>query len=307
MEKQTQRLYLKGLNISRSGNWLRALQYFQQCLERDPNFSAAYYELGMLFYKNHQYEQALPYLTQAVELDDRNIQYYFALANLYLALNQPIQALEIYKKLEKMDPGPTSALYLNMGIACKALANFEQATECFHRAIQLTPQNLEALDQLGRLYLEQGQNEQAKVVFQKLIKLNPNYLGGHQALGYIYAKELNWQKAIDEWNLILAFQPHREDILHQISKARIKLNQPDKALKTLQRILEINPENFPARLDVCTLLINMSRWEEAIQELKYAEKLSPKNPILQQLIQKVEDLSRRKVKKYESEKRWKKE
>jgi tetratricopeptide (TPR) repeat protein len=287
IEKQTQRLYLKGLNVSRSGNWLRALQYFRQCLEIDPDFSPAHYEIGLLYYKNGHGEEALPHLIRAVELNGQNIQYHFALANVYLALNQPGQALEIYKKLEKMNSEPSPALYLNMGIAYKAMVDFERAKECFHRSIQLAPQNPEALDHLGRLYLEQGRHEEAKVVFQKLVKLNPNYLGAHQALGYLYAKESNWQKAIDEWNLILAFQPHREDLLYQVSKAQIKLNQPDKAIKTLRRILNIHPDFLAARLDVIALLISLERWEEALLELEYAEKLDPKNPTLQHLLQEI--------------------
>jgi len=292
MEPQTQRLYLKGLNVSRSGNWLRALQYFHQCIEIDPTFSPAYYELGALLYKNRQCEQALPYLIKAVELNGENIQYHFTLANAYLGLNQPLQALEIYQKLEKMDATPTSALYLNMGMAYKAMMNFERAIECFHRSIQLAPQNPDALDHLGRLYLEYGRHEQAKGIFQRLVKLNPNHLGAHQALGYLYAKELNWQKAIDEWNLILAFQPHREDVLYQISKARIKLHQPDKAIKTLQRILEINPENLQARIDLSTLLMSRAKWDEAVAVLKCAEELDPKNPLIRQRLQEIFSLQK---------------
>jgi tetratricopeptide (TPR) repeat protein len=287
IEKQIQRLYLKGLNVSRSGNWLRALQYFRQCLEIDPDFSQAHYEIGTLYYKNGHWEQALSHLTRAVELNGQNIQYHFALANVYLALNQPAQALGIYSKLEKMNSEASPALYLNMGIAYKAMADFERAKECFHRSIQLAPQSPEALDHLGRLYLEQGQHEEAKVVFQKLIKLNPNYLGAHQALGYLYAKESNWQKALEEWNLILAFQPHREDLLYQISKAHIRLNQPDKAIKTLRRILNIYPDHLSVRLEMIALLISLEKWEEARLELEYAEKLDPKNPTLQHLLQEI--------------------
>ncbi|MCP4397141.1 MAG: tetratricopeptide repeat protein, partial [bacterium] len=67
MDKQVQRFYQKGLHANSKGNWLLALQHFKKCIEMDPSCAQAYYEIGMLYYKQNQHEIALEHMQQAVE------------------------------------------------------------------------------------------------------------------------------------------------------------------------------------------------------------------------------------------------
>jgi tetratricopeptide (TPR) repeat protein len=49
-------------------------------------------------------------------------------------------------------------------------------------------------------------------------------------------------------------------------------------------VLDINPDNIQARLDLGIVLLSARFYEHAIQELKRAERLDPGNPMIKQLL-----------------------
>jgi tetratricopeptide (TPR) repeat protein len=103
-------------------------------------------------------------------------------------------------------------------------------------------------------------------------------------LGHVYAKDAQWEKAIHEWDQVLAVFPNREDILHHIGRAWGKLQSYDKSISMLKKVLDINPDNIQARLDLGVIFLSAKLYEHAIQELKHAERLDRGNPMIKQLL-----------------------
>ncbi len=261
-----------------------ALRNFKKCLELDPTCAQAYYEIGILYYKRNQHEIALEHMQKAVEHNTSNVQIHFALANIYLTSNQPKRAIKIYHDIENFDEDPTSALFLNLGIAYGAIGDRAQALSYLEKSIAIAPHNLEALNSLGRVYYESKNFEKARALFQRLIRLNPSNADGHQMLGFVYAQEGKWDKAIHEWEQVLAIFPKREDMLHQIGKAWGKLGEHEKAISMLKKVIALNQENLQARIDLSVIYLSSKRYDHAIQELRFAARLDPSNQIIKQLL-----------------------
>jgi tetratricopeptide (TPR) repeat protein len=98
------------------------------------------------------------------------------------------------------------------------------------------------------------------------------------------------EKAIHEWEQVLAMFPNREDILHYMGRAWGKLQKFDKAISLLKKVLDLSPDNVQARLDLGVVLLSAKFYEHAIHELKNAQRLDPGNPMITQLLQDAQRL-----------------
>jgi hypothetical protein len=58
----------------------------------------------------------------------------------------------------------------------------------------------------------------------------------------------------------------------------------------LKKVLDINPDNVQARLDLGVILLSARFYEHAIQELKSAQRLDPGNSMIKQLLQDAQRL-----------------
>lgn len=97
------------------------------------------------------------------------------------------------------------------------------------------------LDELrisGFAFLREGQYQKALLFFEALILLDPKSAYDHQTLGALY----------------------------------LQMNQNDKALRTLNRALEIDPSNEPALLNKAKALLALNQKNEAIPLIHTLEK-----------------------------------
>jgi tetratricopeptide (TPR) repeat protein len=105
---------------------LRAINYFQQALDANPEFSPIQNNLGAAYAKQENYGQALVHYSRAVALDPN---YYEAICN--------------------------------MGVACYKMGKLDQAIKCFERALTLSPKNEKLRWYTFKTLLENGEIEKA--------------------------------------------------------------------------------------------------------------------------------------------------
>jgi tetratricopeptide (TPR) repeat protein len=63
--------YSLGLTQSTLGEWKASIPYFKHAIELDPNFTMAWYELGIDYLQLGNPQEALPCLKKAYDLSDR--------------------------------------------------------------------------------------------------------------------------------------------------------------------------------------------------------------------------------------------
>ncbi len=110
-----------------------------------PERERLYNDLGVLYYENGNYLQSRNYFTQALEIINKktvkdatwvvNIGNNMAAAS--YKLGQYRQAIAIYKNIYSQKVF-TSQIFLNMGLAYKAMGNYQQALHWFHQVNSTT-------------------------------------------------------------------------------------------------------------------------------------------------------------------------
>lgn len=98
----------------------------------------------------------------------------------------------------------------------------------FNRALEINPNNIYALNQLGFLYRRQGDFSRAKASYEKAIVINSDYAYAHLNLGILYDLYLyDLEKAIEQYQI---YKELSKDDEKQIEKWIFELERRHKKI-----------------------------------------------------------------------------
>ncbi|MBW1981585.1 MAG: tetratricopeptide repeat protein [Deltaproteobacteria bacterium] len=178
----------------------------------------------------------------------------------------PNLALERFLKALKDDP-ENPYVHYNIAIAYWAKRDTAKAKLHFEEAIRLKPGYSEAYNNLGVIYLEQGQIQQAIESFKKALS-NPLYSNpqdAHYNLGRAYLKRKEYGKAILQLKQAVQIIPEFASAYNSLGEAYQGMNMLAEAEGSYRKALNYAPEYAKARLNLGRLLYQQRRFSEARQ------------------------------------------
>jgi TolB-like protein/DNA-binding winged helix-turn-helix (wHTH) protein/Tfp pilus assembly protein PilF len=202
-------LYLRGQLYwnSRRQNWIeQSLSYYQQALEKDPNFALAY--IGMadcyIMMSGHRRismqaaeAKARPAIMKALEIDDSLALAHNALAELKYQFEYDWTGAEKeFKKAIELNPN-SAWIRQAYGWFLMTEARFEEAAVEMDKAQELDPSSLTIKVGRGRLYYYSRQYDQAIRYLQNLIAVEPNDSSLYIALADAYEQKQMYHEAIE--------------------------------------------------------------------------------------------------------------
>ncbi len=132
------------------------------------------------------------------------------------------QAIGQYKKAIEILPDNTEALY-NLGVCYYATGDKENALKVYEQALKATPEYTNAANNAGVIYFERKEYEKAENYFQQALKYDP---GNSDALGNLGAINHNLGKlkeAIDYYKKALSLNPANQNVKGNLEKAEAAL------------------------------------------------------------------------------------
>ena len=90
-----------------------------------------------------------------------------------------------------------SDFHYKIGVASLSEGNLQSAFVEFQRALQLNPDNKDALVNLGYIHLQFEEFEKAKGLFLRAVRIDPQFSDAYTYLGVTYIKMRQWKEAID--------------------------------------------------------------------------------------------------------------
>ncbi|MDP3013839.1 MAG: tetratricopeptide repeat protein [Candidatus Subteraquimicrobiales bacterium] len=146
-----------GFAYYRLGQLKQAIKALEKSVEIDPNDIIVYYYLGWAYFENKDYESAKVALLKALQLpEDRHLVYspfFYALGLVYGKLGKPDEAGEAYKKALELDKDNAGALN-NLGALYDNRGNNVMAADYYYRA--------------GILFLKQNDRDGALLALDNL-------------------------------------------------------------------------------------------------------------------------------------------
>ena len=162
-------------------NYLRLLQL---TIDQDPKEVKAFLELGY-FYQQQLNPLALNYYSNALQVQPRNIEINYNLAKLYQDLNEWEKAEEQYKILLQIKPDHIGGLN-NLGyLKLIHEENYDEAIAYFTKVLEIEPSFIPALCNRAIAFMEKKEYDYAEQDYRNCLALNPQYEEAIRGLNHL--------------------------------------------------------------------------------------------------------------------------
>ena len=148
----------------------------KKALELNDSLTESWISDGRLYKNTGEYEKAVASLMKALELDPDNYDANRELAGTYYYMQKYEDANVQYEKAIAIQPNYWEGHYL-LALSLGSMSSAEKADEAilaYKKAIQLSPQNHLAYNNLGVMYLNLGDTIQAEDMFLKTVDMRPD-------------------------------------------------------------------------------------------------------------------------------------
>ena len=184
-----------------------AIELYKKSIALDPENSRAYYGIVycytyLVFWSSGEKdtEGVYNYLTQAIDVDDQSANYYLARASIDIMIEW----------------------------------DYESAIKHFRELLKLNPGNPEALEAVAGMYIMVGNFREAMIHIDRALEINPLSLNHTFMKGNILYFSGDYQKAIQQMNLVLRQDPKWMFAVQLKAASLILLNERD----TLDELLD---------------------------------------------------------------------
>jgi tetratricopeptide (TPR) repeat protein len=129
-----------GATCERNGDLAKAEEYFQKCLELEPEFAEALNYLGYMWAEHDmKLDRARQLIEKALKLEPRNGAYLDSLGWVLFKLHQPKEALDYILKACDLLQEPDPAVFDHLGDIYAALQQPDKAREAWRKSLALQP------------------------------------------------------------------------------------------------------------------------------------------------------------------------
>lgn len=169
-----------------------------------------------------------------------------------------------------------SRTHFNRGVELQQKGDLEGAQQAYEEALRLAPRRVDALANLGLVYLNLGRNEKALEALSKALALKPELTSVRMFLGLAQFRAEQFEAAHQELIKVLDAQPAHPQALHLLGLCRLKLDRIEEGILALEAALQANPNNVDAAYTLATAYIGIGEIEkaEALLEGPLREKTS---------------------------------
>jgi len=232
-------------------SWMKAKEYFEKAIEKDPSYAPPYGGLGELQIRHRGSStrtarearlQARQWSEKALKLDDTLAQAHTTLARVTVYGDWDwARAEREFRRAIELNPSyPEARIWYAMYLY--GMLRFEEAVVQARRAQQLDPVSALVNTWAGSAYGFAGRFEEAIASCQKALELEPSYSDASQILARIYVMQGRYQQAIAELQKALLLSERQPLLLGVLAYAYTRVGQREEALRLVSELKRIETE-----------------------------------------------------------------
>ena len=270
-------LYLKGRyywNKRTPADLQKAVTFFEQAIEKDPNYALAYSGLAdslalLTAYTNTLPRELMPKAKQAalkaLALDDNLAEAHASLGQItsYYDYDFPTAERE-YRRAIELNPNYATA-HQWLAEHLSAMKRIDEAIVEIQRALDLDPVSVIMNRIYADILMDGSRVDEAIQQYQKTLELDPNFPTAHFFLGRAYEAKGMYDQAVAEYS--------KSQAINGVSPEEIKKLQETYARSGFRAYVQMNVDqllaqrNFPPYV-LATLYARLDRKEETLMWLE---------------------------------------
>ncbi len=221
---------------------------------------------GSVLEAKGEYAEAILEFQDAIRLDPAAGVYY-ALAKNYMIINKIPLALQNSKKAIELSPEKVE-YYDLLSDVFSAAHQYDSSAAVLEKIIQLDSTQINSYYKLARIY-ENSKPLQAIAIYNKITEIvGPDWnilirvAELHENLG-------NYDESAEALEKLLTIDPSNVVVEKLLSEVYTRAGKIDEALKIINDIIDLTPDDLDARERKAQLLIKKSDWAGAADEYNY--------------------------------------
>lgn len=206
------------------------------------------YQLGLLYFQQQAYTKALPFIKSVISDFSQHEEANSLLGQIYLATHDIINAKVAFAKTLDIAPNNLQAL-INLGNIETFDKNYPQAEKYYLRAIELDGNNFDAHHNYATMLYHQQRISEALEEYRKAIIINPQSAESCNNLGLILREQQDYTEALGLFFNALSINPHQEATSLNIAETLTLYHNQDSqsAQKIAQNWIAKYPNNIFAQ------------------------------------------------------------
>jgi len=136
------------------------------------------------------------------------------------------------------------------GIGLLLQGDLKGAQAAFQKVTEIAPDNPEGWVNIGRAAVQEGDMDRARTVLQKALSANPNLAKTHYFYARVLRSDGDYEGSAQHLRIVLAQYPRDRVALNDLGRILFLQRKYAEAVKVLNSVLEIDPEDLQAHYDL---------------------------------------------------------
>ncbi len=266
--------YLKGRyhwNKRTREGFEKGIEYFEQAIEKDPNYALAYAGLADSYINlgawghvppRDTYPRGKAAAMKALDLDEELAEAHASLARNKIAYDWDWPgARQEFERSLQLNPNYATAHYW-YSYYYFAMGRLDEAAREMKRAVELDPLSVHISAEMGRVLLYQGQYDAAIEQERKTLEMDPNFESAHTFLARGYLQKARYTDAITEAQI--------SGNSYVLARAYLKSGRREKAQKVVEDLQDLSKTRYVPAYWMSLAYIGLDDRERAFEWLEKA-------------------------------------
>jgi len=155
---------------------------------------------------------------------------------------------EIIKEFSKASYR-TDILY-NLALCCIATEDFILAMNYLQNVLDIKPNHLNALNNMGALLLQQQKTNEALQCFSAVVTIEPEHPEARHNLAAILLQNGRFSQAVEHYEYLIDKAPHDINCQYQYATALLESGKLRQSISTYESILQSFPDHLNAKINL---------------------------------------------------------
>ena len=271
-------LHLVGVVLHQLGKSGLAIDYIERAIALQPHAADPHYNLGLAHQALKQFEPAAVRFRDALRLaPNANTGAHYHLANALAEQSKFDEALDCYQRAVELEPNNTNAR-INHGRALTSLGRIDEAVACYRQALQTAPDSAQTHDRLGVLLMRRGESAEAEQAFRAAIELKPELADAHHHLGVLLIEQQRETEALRCFEEAVRLKPSDADAHNNLGNLCRAQGLLERGVFHCREAIRLNPSFVEAHNNLGVALRDLGQTAAAMQSYESAVRLRPDYP-----------------------------
>jgi tetratricopeptide (TPR) repeat protein len=269
------------------GDYLsKAIENYRLAMKSDPDASFLAEELSDLYIQSGRLREAVTEAEEALKTNPNDLSSRRILGRIYTRMigdtqsnkvddNMLRKAIEQYSRIAALDPKDVDT-YLMLGRLQKIAQNSVEAEKAYKKALEIEPENEDALTGLAIVYADLGNSREASDLLRRVAEKAPS-LRTLTALAGQYEQMRDYALAAETLRRTLEVAPGNIEVKRAYAQNLLLSEKADEALKVYREIAAEDKKDWQSWLRIAQIHRQRREFDKAREAANNAAAIEPNN------------------------------